>query len=574
MTTHVADGINEAYFERTDFLIVALTGRTGSGCTTTANNLCKNLAEIPFSEDDSTEPEKRKLGIARLLLQRQWIPFKKITVSTVILSFLLDNDKKPIEDFILTCVGDPTLSKAVSDTLIDLKKVESYKHFKKCIVDGDRKSESSAWSFFFTHLEPCAGEVRKLLDTKYAPAFQLMGDNIRLSGSAISSEINPTKVFSLMRRVKRLAKAAFTHDRANGKKSTRVVIDAVRNPLELVYLRDQFATFFSIAISTNDLHRRSRLERLGLSKEAIAALDSKEYAGGKSLKSYASYVSQNIQECIQKSDIFFANPGEPRQRSKCIRELNAQIVRYVALMLRPGLITPTRDERCMQLAFTAKLNSGCISRQVGAAIADENYSIKAVGWNDVPAGQVPCLLRDANELIKGGDSLAFSDFEQTDEDFRAKVESNYARRNMALSPLGLPCPICFKDTYNSLKNENNQVHTRSLHAEENAFLQLAKHGNSGISGGYLYTTASPCELCSKKAFQLGVKKVVYVDPYPGISQVHVLRSGNKENQPELALFRGAIGHAYHRLYDPLMPVKDEYNARLTDIPVSPQPPLV
>jgi len=33
----------------------------------------------------------------------------------------------------------------------------------------------------------------------------------------------------------------------------------------------------------------------------------------------------------------------------------------------------------MQLAYTAKYNSGCISRQVGAAVTDESYSIKAIG---------------------------------------------------------------------------------------------------------------------------------------------------------------------------------------------------
>ncbi len=51
----------------------------------------------------------------------------------------------------------------------------------------------------------------------------------------------------------------------------------------------------------------------------------------------------------------------------------------------------------MQLAFSAKLNSGCISRQVGAVVTDDNYSIKSVGWNSTPEGQTPCLLRNANE---------------------------------------------------------------------------------------------------------------------------------------------------------------------------------
>src|SRR5690606_23163391 len=102
---------------------------------------------------------------------------------------------------------------------------------------------------------------------------------------------------------------------------------------------------------------------------------------------------------------------------------------------------------------------------------------------------------------------------------------------------------CFKSEYNALKNDKNQVHTRSLHAEENAFLQVSKYGISSIEGGFLFTTASPCELCAKKAYQLGIKKIYYIDPYPGIAINHVLRGGLKN--PELILFSGAIGGAFH-----------------------------
>lgn len=113
-----------------------------------------------------------------------------------------------------------------------------------------------------------------------------------------------------------------------------------------------------------------------------------------------------------------------------------------------------------------------------------------------------------------------------------------------------------------MKKEKNQVHTRSLHAEENAILQLAKRGSIGIQGGVLFTTASPCELCSKKAFQLGIHDIVYVDPYPGISVTHTLASGADTSRPKVRLFNGAVGNAYHRLYESLLSIKDEYKARL------------
>ncbi|WP_372012466.1 hypothetical protein [Pseudoxanthomonas sp. 10H] len=574
MSGDLTAGIDRAYEERTDFLVVALTGRTGSGCTTTANTLCKPYAEIAFSVDEQIEPEKRKIRIADDLLKKQWIPFKKITASTVIFSFLLDHDEEKITHFLTSSGIEEGVAIDLSSKIELIKRAQKFKAYQKCIHENEYSKNPDGWDFFEGMLSPLADEARHTLGTSYAPLFQSMGDNIRSSGSVISKSTDPSKIFSLIRRVKILAKAAFYSNQSRGKKSTRVVIDAIRNPFELVYLRDQFAAFFAIAITADDGQRRARLEQIGLEKRDIESLDKKEYEAGKSLKTYANLVSQNIQECIQKSDIFLTNPGNPEDFAVSIRKLNAQIVRYVALMLRPGLITPTRDERCMQLAFAAKLNSGCISRQVGAAVADANYSVKSIGWNDVPAGQVPCLLRDADQLVRGGDASAFSSYENTEAKFKAQIDKHYKTRNESLKKLGMPCPFCFKDAYNTITDTENQVHTRALHAEENAFLQLAKHGSSGINGGVLYTTASPCELCSKKAFQLGITEVIYVDPYPGISLTHVLRSGSEDKRPSLRLFSGSVGHAYHRLYEAILPVKDEYNARLKDTPTSPQQPLI
>jgi len=563
MPSNIYTGIEEAYKERTDLLIVALTGRTGSGCTTTADILSKPFADISITPDDFPAPEERKLVIANRYCAKQWEPFRSISVSTVILSFLLEEENAEIAKFF----ADQKLvvTKQFLEALDTLRSETNYPEFRDCIVNGVRASGANAWLFYNESLKARAIETKKILAEQYTPVFQTLGNNIRFSGSALSKEINPAELFSLIRRVKRLAKAAFIHAQETGTKSTRIVIDAVRNPLELVYLRDQFAAFYAIAITCDDDDRIARLEEIGLSKKDIKAIDEKEYSERKHLDSYNDFVSQNIQDCIQKSDIFFANSGSPSAMTQNRRTLNAQIVRYVALMLRPGLVTPTRDERCMQLAFVAKANSGCISRQVGAAVADENHSIKAVGWNDVPKGQVPCLLRDVDELLTGGDKNAFSDFEKKDQKFLTQVKQTFANRAQ-LKDGGLPCPYCFKREYNKSRKTDNQVHTRSLHAEENAFLQLAKHGNSGIDHGFLYTTASPCELCSKKAFQLGIKEIVYVDPYPGISSSHILSSGEERARPILRLFGGAIGHAYHRLYDSILPVKDEYLARLADDP--------
>nr|WP_228376669.1 hypothetical protein [Pectobacterium carotovorum] len=87
---------------------------------------------------------------------------------------------------------------------------------------------------------------------------------------------------------------------------------------------------------------------------------------------------------------------------------------------------------------------------------------------------------------------------------------------------------------------------------------MSKYGGVGVFGGYLFTTASPCELCSKKAYQLGISRIYYIDPYPVIAVSHILCGG--VNNPEMHLFSGAIGKAFHRLYMPIAPYKDELAA--------------
>lgn len=528
MGRELTNGIERAYAKRLDLLVIALTGRTGSGCTTTATALAKQFSDLPTNATNLSEAERRKHVICSQFIGAHWIPFKSISISTVILSFLLQEEWQLVEKFLESQKPPKASVDAIKNEYDSLRKDLNYESFKALTELDDNATSVGAWNFYVSALRESATRVKASLGNKYAGVFQTAGDNIRKSGSAVSEHIDPEQIFTLIARVKRLVKAARSWDQENGNKSTRVAIDAVRNPLELVYLRDQFASFFAMAITTDDDDRRDRLaERM--SKPEINAIDLREYSK-KSLRSYDNFVSQNLEECIQKADIFVHNPGKPASYEQNRLLLHNQLIRYISLMARPGVVTPTHDERCMQLAFVAKLNSGCISRQVGAAVSDSSSSIKAVGWNDVPKGQVPCALRDVGTLLNSHDENAFSDYEMNTGKFRKHLAKKFENAPHMKTARGLHCPFCFKDAYNEVENggAKDAVHTRSLHAEENAFLQLAKHGNSGIAGGYLYTTASPCELCSKKAFQLGIVEIVYVDPYPGISTSHVLASGIKK----------------------------------------------
>lgn len=345
-------------------------------------------------------------------------------------------------------------------------------------------------------------------------------------------------------------------------------IDAIRNPYEATYFQDRYNAFYLVAINTDSEERRRRLSSdWGLNDKQISNLDKKEYP---KLKGNDVFTRIDIGACCELGDIHINNPFENSDKY----HLTEQLVKYITLMKHPGLITPSAIERCMQIAYNAKLNSGCLSRQVGAVITDASFSIKAVGWNSTPEHQVPCNLRGLIQYFNNRDDNSFSSFEINDTDFRKSLKCKYdnlvefAKQNgtsgntrtdksydIGKALGGRHYPYCFKDEY----QKSNQVHTRSLHAEENAFLQLAKYGGEGIKGGNLFTTASSCVLCSKKAYHLGIKNIYYIIPYPDIAQSHIISFGKTDNKynPKNILFSGAIGKAYTSLYTQRIAFKDE-----------------
>lgn len=329
------------------------------------------------------------------------------------------------------------------------------------------------------------------------------------------------------------------------------MIDAIRNPYEASFFRDRYSAFYLVSINAPDEDRTAYLQNVHkFNIDNLKEIDERE--SGKGLSGSDVFVGQNVKKCIEMSDIHIFNPRNEIDNNNVLK---AQLAWYISLMLHPGLITPTAVERVMQLAYTARSNSGCVSRQVGAAITDEDFSVKSIGWNDVAKGQVPCSLRSLDSLVSDFDPVAFSHYERNNSNFREAAKEKLIHIQRAENLNGRNLAYCFKDLKNSIDHKGNQVHTRSLHAEENAFLQLAKYGGPGIKGGKLFTTASPCELCAKKAYQLGIAEIFFIDPYPGIAKEHIIDVG--ANPPKLIQFRGAVGHGYHRLYEPTIQYKDE-----------------
>ena len=562
--------IQKLYENRQKFILIGLTGRTGSGCTSAAKILSSSFLKINLPSPCSCQTnEDRKYKIIYKFSKEKWIKFHLIQVRDIITSFIIENEYSEFIEYLSSIYKEENVFSEIKNEL-DLnikheygsiysirkrltKNRESLKSKSENYQNDVKSLRKELHNFYFNLLPSFSRKLKSILNSvkgnAYVSVYQYIGNNIRSSGKAFDSSFTSDYIYRISERINRVIKILRRFARDNNEE-VFVVIDTIRNPFEALFFRERYSAFYLISVNVNNKHRIERLKsKYDLSDSEVAEID-KEW--DKKLIGCDIFYAQDIHKCVELSDIHINNP---QISNDDLSTLKIQLVWYVSLIMQPGLVTPTAEERCMQVAYTAKLNSACISRQVGAAITGPDFSIKSVGWNNTAEGQPPCLLRNVFELLNNEDPSAYSDYEKNNKKFRNKLKNIYQKYCNEDYLAGKNISFCFKNIQNSIDKEKNQVHTRSLHAEENAFLQIVKYGGSGIQGGFLFTTASPCELCSKKAYQIGIIKIYYIDPYPGIAEDHILNCGH--NRPQLILFHGAIGRAYNQLFEPILPYKDE-----------------
>lgn len=384
--------------------------------------------------------------------------------------------------------------------------------------------------------------------------LQDFGDNLRRCGAAFNYDENVRQsrsIFVLAEEANNLIKYYGAKQRRMFPDQARqFVIEAFRNPYEVEYFRDRYYEFYLVSLFADLTQRKSR-------QDFSPGRDERDK--GKGIKPDSSHM-QNVSECVRLSDIAITN-------NSTRDELNRKLLQYFALIKQPGCFAPEWGETAMHMAYSMSVRSTCISRQVGAVIEGPNGYIVGAGWNDVGRGQVGCGYRCYADF-KNLDSGVLPSHRKEDEAFRNSHLKNHEDQYES---------FCFKDEYSKFEM-NNKIdkairkttqnakkedipdtireelsstkrleYCRALHAEENAILQNAILGGIGVRNGVMYTTTFPCELCAKKIYQSGIKKVVYTEPYPeSLSQEVFFKDGLR--RIELMQFEGVKSHSYYRLY--------------------------
>ncbi len=290
-------------------------------------------------------------------------------------------------------------------------------------------------------------------------------------------------------------------DNGPGKK-TVYLLDSLKHPKEVRTLRRIYGSgFFLIGIYSPRSKRYDYLSgNKGIPPEKADDLIDRDYhedAPGDS--------GQNTRETFYLADAFFSltNPNEAK----------AEIGRVLDLLFGNPFITPSLDEFAMFQAFSAKLRSADLSRQVGAVIFSSKGELIGVGANDVP-----CF---------GGGQYWAGDGDHRDWEWG--YDSNAKRRDKILSDIVELVkkktkkgddPIDDDKLLKEVKDELSDSillditeFGRPVHAEMEAILSCARKGISPL-GGTLFCTTFPCHNCAKHIVGVGIEKVVYVEPYP------------------------------------------------------------
>jgi deoxycytidylate deaminase len=196
-----------------------------------------------------------------------------------------------------------------------------------------------------------------------------------------------------------------------------------------------------------------------------------------------------------------------------VRRLNLLRRRLREFWFGDPFITPTFDEHAMFMAFGAALRSGDMSRQVGAVVTRDSQ-ILSTGANDCPkaGGGLYWPERSAQtQCIE--DHPDGRDFKREDGDSNRAEQIRIIER---IIEEGAKDGLDKGKLKNLLENSPLRDLTeygRVVHAEMEALLSCARNGQSTVDTT-LYCTTFPCHNCAKHIVAAGVRRVVYVEPYP------------------------------------------------------------
>lgn len=221
---------------------------------------------------------------------------------------------------------------------------------------------------------------------------------------------------------------------------------------------------------------------------------------------------QRISDVFHLGDVFV--PGHSGREAKEVVE------RFVNAFFGHNGLSPTKAEYGMYAAAGASLRSLDLSRQIGAAIFSDRGEVITLGCNEVPKAF--------------GGTYWCDDPGAPHRDFEEGEDGNHSRKLRLLHDLvermgqlgylsdklekeGATSNQVRKMMSESLISDSRVMDIiefgRIIHAEMSAITDAARKGKA-LADSILFTTTFPCHMCAKHIVSSGVRRVVFLEPYP------------------------------------------------------------
>jgi len=298
------------------------------------------------------------------------------------------------------------------------------------------------------------------------------------------------------------------------------VIRQLKRPEEVETLRRVYGKRFIVLSAYSPLENRrtyisdkERKSRGGLGDDveinavvdALIAMDA--------IESDNSH-GQALRDAFPLGDVFI----DASTRKSCEESLR----RFIRLFFGDNGITPSRDEYAMYLAKSVALRSGDLSRQIGAAIFSSSGEVVTLGCNEVPRagggtywpdsepdGRDYAIGYDPNERYTEELLVDLVDRLKSHGDLSEHFSKDAASVDITAELLKDDAP----DGVGKARIFDIIEFGRIIHAEMSAISDAARKGLA-VQGGTLFCTTFPCHLCAKHIVAAGIKRVVFLEPYP------------------------------------------------------------
>ncbi|SEQ69934.1 anti-phage dCTP deaminase [Pseudomonas soli] len=355
-------------------------------------------------------------------------------------------------------------------------------------------------------------------------ALQDLGNAIRDKFTDDTLATQAIKFISANRQVKMNASGDAVPPRAV------YIVDQLKHPAEVELFRLTYRNaFFLVGVMSPQNARLEYLQSEGLIPVEAQNLVERDR------KDNVTH-GQQLEKTIHRSDFFV------KHSLKSSGNITKPCKRFVGLVHGENGITPTRDEAGMYAAYAASLKSACLSRQVGAAIANAAGDVISVGWNDVPAGGGGLYNEDSENdqrcVVHGKKCYNDDTKQRLAKDIvailsKAKSSENSPVRSRPEKDEALHALIPVTTDTEEKKALLSSVdasrlakqileitalgsiieYSRAIHAEMEAILNIARSGKSSTLGSVMYTTTYPCHNCARHIIASGISRVVYIEPY-------------------------------------------------------------